>query len=159
MRVQRKYWLIPANQKIYAHPCAFEKYEDKIDWRCYENTAISEGDLVYIYFCQPKQRIIYECIVTKTHIKPGEADDCDKLWIDKDEMRKARGMWHFRMKITHRLSEDDFSLSLQKLRDKKGQPRWTPRRLQQITGDKTLVSYIVQAMRDIADKQIQNEAR
>ena len=61
-----RYWIIPANPKLYRIADAIRDLNGVIDWRQYNNFEV--GDIVYIYCSKPISQIIYKMEVIATNI-------------------------------------------------------------------------------------------
>ena len=65
-------WIISANQNVYNHKAAFEKW-GFIDWK--QKAKYSVGDIVYIYLTSPKQAVKYKCQVVMSNKTSNDIDD------------------------------------------------------------------------------------
>ena len=102
------YWIIKANPKLYNHLASFEK-RGYIDWK-QNHYNVEEGDVVYVYFTEPYQRIMVKGVVEKVNLKPTAATDDYEFWIDKKKYYTGKKGLYMRIRKVDKINTSKLSL-------------------------------------------------
>jgi len=74
-------WIIPANEKLYDHASAFQRW-GFIDW--YQgNHSYAINDSIYIYYIWPKMQVMYKTVVEQVDLCVNEIMDDSEYHHDK----------------------------------------------------------------------------
>lgn len=82
-----RYWIIPANPKLYRIADAIRDLNGVIDWRQYNNFEV--GDIVYIYCSKPISQIIYKMEVIATNISREYTIADQQYWRNLSEFKTS----------------------------------------------------------------------
>lgn len=82
-----RYWIIPANPKLYRIADAIRDLNGVIDWRQYNNFEV--GDIVYIYCSKPISQIIYKMEVIATNISREYTIADQQYWRTPSEFKTS----------------------------------------------------------------------
>lgn len=82
-----RYWIIPANPKLYRIADAIRDLNGVIDWRQYNNFEV--GDIVYIYCSKPVSQIIYKMEVIATNISREYTIADQQYWRTPSEFKTS----------------------------------------------------------------------
>lgn len=82
-----RYWIIPANPKLYRIADAIRDLNGVIDWRQYNNFEV--GDIVYIYCSKPVSQILYKMEVIATNISREYTIADQQYWRNLSEFKTS----------------------------------------------------------------------
>lgn len=82
-----RYWIIPANPKLYRIADAIRDLNGVIDWRQYNNFEV--GDIVYIYCSKPVSQILYKMEVIATNISREYTIADQQYWRTPSEFKTS----------------------------------------------------------------------
>lgn len=82
-----RYWIIPANPKLYRIADAIRDLNGVIDWRQYNNFEV--GDIVYIYCSKPVSQILYKTEVIATNISREYTIADQQYWRNLSEFKTS----------------------------------------------------------------------
>ena len=82
-----RYWIIPANPKLYRIADAIRDLNGVIDWRQYNNFEV--GDIVYIYCSKPISQILYKMEVIATNISREYTIADQQYWRNLSEFKTS----------------------------------------------------------------------
>lgn len=82
-----RYWIIPANPKLYRIADAIRDLNGVIDWRQHNNFEV--GDIVYIYCSKPISQIIYKMEVIATNISREYTIADQQYWRTPSEFKTS----------------------------------------------------------------------
>ena len=82
-----RYWIIPANPKLYRIADAIRDLNGVIDWRQYNNFEV--GDIVFIYCSKPISQIIYKMEVIATNISREYTIADQQYWRTPSEFKTS----------------------------------------------------------------------
>jgi len=114
-------WLISANDKLYDHVSAFNKW-GYIDWK-QNRTKYQVDDIVYIYCTRPYKKVMYKTIVNKINIPFSAATDDEEFWKDKAEYEKSKQGLYVRLKLEQQVNTERLSLVLLQQQGLKNAPQ------------------------------------
>lgn len=82
-----RYWIIPANPKLYRIADAIRDLNGVIDWRQHNNFEV--GDIVYIYCSKPVSQILYKMEVIATNISREYTIADQQYWRTPSEFKTS----------------------------------------------------------------------
>lgn len=82
-----RYWIIPANPKLYSIADAIRDLNGVIDWKQHNNFEV--GDIVYIYCSKPISQIIYKMEVIATNISREYTIADQQYWRTPSEFKTS----------------------------------------------------------------------
>lgn len=82
-----RYWIIPANPKLYRIADAIRDLNGVIDWKQHNNFEV--GDIVYIYCSKPISQIIYKMEVIATNISREYTIADQQYWRTPSEFKTS----------------------------------------------------------------------
>lgn len=82
-----RYWIIPANPKLYRIADAIRDLNGIIDWKQHNNFEV--GDIVYIYCSKPISQIIYKMEVIATNISREYTIADQQYWRTPSEFKTS----------------------------------------------------------------------
>lgn len=82
-----RYWIIPANPKLYRIADAIRDLNGIIDWKQHNNFEV--GDIVYIYCSKPISQIIYKMEVIATNISREYTIADQQYWRNLSEFKTS----------------------------------------------------------------------
>lgn len=100
-------WIISANQNVYNHKVAFEKW-GFIDWK--QKAKYSVGDIVYIYCTRPYKKIMYATKVEKVNMDFSEIQDDKEFWYDLNKYEVGKKDKYIRLSLMVQVDNELLSL-------------------------------------------------
>lgn len=82
-----RYWIIPANPKLYSIADAIRDLNGVIDWKQHNNFEV--GDIVYIYCSKPISQILYKMEVIATNISREYTIADQQYWRNLSEFKTS----------------------------------------------------------------------
>lgn len=82
-----RYWIIPANPKLYRIADAIRDLNGVIDWKQHNNFEV--GDIVYIYCSKPISQILYKMEVIATNISREYTIADQQYWRTPSEFKTS----------------------------------------------------------------------
>ncbi|MEG1577519.1 MAG: HNH endonuclease [Oscillospiraceae bacterium] len=101
-------WLISANDKLYDHASAFQKW-GFIDWH-QGNRKYEVKDVVYIYCTKPTQKVMYKTVVQAVGLTKKAIVNDSQFWHNQDLFTSVRNGRFARLYLVAQVSRNELSL-------------------------------------------------